>query len=118
MNSQGLISFYGTDNLDKTTEFYEGIPGFILYKGLGKCKIYSVPGGGAMGFCSHMQKTAEDKSPIITLLTSNVDYVYQQFLEKGYRVTREPLLNKEFKIHLFFVHDPLCYCVEIQKFSD
>jgi catechol 2,3-dioxygenase-like lactoylglutathione lyase family enzyme len=115
---QGLISFYSTYDLDKTSEFYEGILGLKLYKDQGKCKIFSVPGGGAIGFCSHMHITAEDKSPIITLLTSNVDYVYQQFLEKGYRVTQEPVLNKEFKIYHFFVHDPSGYCVEIQKFLD
>jgi len=118
MKWQGLISFYGTDDLDKTTEFYEGTLGLKMIKDQGKCRIFSVPGGGALGFCVHMSITTDNKSPIITLLSNDVDGTYHKLIEKGYAVPHEPTLNKEFNIYHFFTRDPSGYCVEIQKFLD
>ncbi|MFO7880951.1 MAG: VOC family protein [Kosmotogaceae bacterium] len=118
MKWQGLISFYGTDDLEKTAEFYEGMLNLKMIKDQGKCRIFSVPGGGALGFCIHMNITVVNKSPIITLLTDDVDGVYKQLIKKGYRVPQEPVLNEEFKIYHFFTRDPSGYYIEIQKFLD
>ncbi len=118
MKWQGLINFYGTDDLEKTTAFYEGILELELIKDQGKCRIFSVPGGGALGFCIHMNITTKNKSPIITLLSDNVDGAYQKLIERGYRVPHKPVLNEEFKIYHFFTRDPSGYTVEIQKFLD
>jgi len=113
----GLITFFGTDDLEATHHFYHQVLGLPLYKDQGVCRIYDVPGGGRLGFCTHVPVVREDKTPILTLLTPDVDAAWQQLKDAGL----EPGLPKEtskFKIYHFFVTDPCGYCVEVQRFLD
>lgn len=117
-NWDGVISFFGTDNLEETHKFYNEILDLPLYKDQGVCRIYTVPGGGKIGFCSHMAVTHQGKSPIITLLTDDVDGVYDRLLKADYDIPEPPTENKQFKIYHFFMSDPNGYTVEIQRFLD
>lgn len=49
-----MITFLGTEDLEKTRKFYTEYLGFNLYKNQEKCQIYEAPGGGMIGFCSHI----------------------------------------------------------------
>lgn len=112
----GLIVFFGTDNLEETDKFYNDILGFEIYKDQGVCKIYKVSDSSGIGFCTHIEKTVKDKSPIITLLTEDVDKAYNNLVDKGYKVDNPPKKNDKFNIYHFFVKDNNGYTVEIQKF--
>ncbi len=114
----GLITFLGTNDLDKTHEFYNKLLGLELYKDQGLCRIYNVAEGGKIGFCCHMDVVLGDKSPIITLLTPHVDTAYENLKNQGYEVIKEPKINTKFNIYHFFIKDPNSYTVEIQKFLD
>ncbi|MBS4538592.1 VOC family protein [Clostridium sp. D2Q-11] len=114
--NNGLIVFFGTDNLEETDKFYRGLLGLQLYKDQGVCKIYKVSDNSGLGFCNHIEKTVKDKSPIITLLTEDVDGVYNNLVDKGYKVDNPPEKNDKFNIYHFFVKDNNGYTVEIQKF--
>ena len=115
---EGLIVFFGTNDLKATDLFYREILGFQLYKDQEVCKIYQIPGGGKLGFCSHMSVTRdlEKKSPILTFLTAQVDAVYQQMIKAGITISQSPKVNEYFKIYHFFAKDPNGYIVEIQRF--
>lgn len=112
----GTIVFLGTDNLDDNAVFYRDTLGLKLYKDQGVCRIYEVPGGGYLGFCTHLEKTQKGKAPIITLLADNVDLWYQKLVDCGWEVEGEPQHNPKFNIYHFFTKDPDGYSVEIQKF--
>lgn len=114
----GSIAFFGTTDLERTHQFYSELLGLSLYRDQGLCRIYAVPGGGLLGFCQHMAVTAQDKSPIITLLTEDVDGKYQKLARSGIEVVSKPQANTRFRIYHFFVKDPNGYTVEIQKFLD
>ncbi|MFO7887839.1 MAG: VOC family protein [Eubacteriales bacterium] len=114
----GLIAFYGTENLEKTHKFYSELLELNLFKNQGKCKIYQVPNGGKIGFCEHLENRGGDKGPIITLLANDVDKVYAHIARSGYKVPPLPEENDEFGIYHFFVEDPNGYKVEIQKFKE
>jgi len=116
MNWQDSIIFLGAEDLEKVDEFYGNFLGLSLFKDQGLCRIYDIPGGGKIGFCSHMEKNTGDKSPIITLLTEEVDSVYQDSKNKGLEIVKKPAENKRFNIYHFFMKDPEGYCVEVQKF--
>ena len=120
MNTEwdGLIVFLGTDDLEQTDNFYTNLLGLSLYKDQGVCRIYDVPGGGRLGFCTHIPVTKEEKSPIITLLAADVDDVYQRVVAGGFHPDHPPQENTRFKIYHFFVKDPSGYWVEIQRFLD
>lgn len=112
----GMITFLGTEDLKKTEEFYTEYLGFKLFKDQGKCQIYKVPGGGMIGFCSHIQVITSKKSPIITFIINNVDEMYEHLIKKGLKIQERPQENSYFPIYHFFLQDPNGYTVEIQKF--
>jgi len=116
MSWDGIIAFFGTEDLEQNSSFYEGTMGFKLYKDQGVCKIYDVPGGGRIGFCTHLEVTQKGKAPIITILADDIDYWYNKLKEGGWEVEGEPKLNERFNIYHFFSRDPDGYSVEIQKF--
>ncbi len=116
MEWNGLIVFLGTGDLKENAGFYEGILGLKLYKDQGVCRIYEVPGGGCLGFCTHLGVTQKDRAPIITILTDDVDLCYERLLDAGCEIAEAPRENAKFKIYHFFAKDPDGYTVEIQKF--
>ncbi|WP_425446778.1 VOC family protein [Dethiothermospora halolimnae] len=113
----GMITFLGTEDLEKTHKFYNGVLGFPLYKDQGLCRIYKVEGGGKVAFCSHIKVLAEEKSPILTFLTDDVDKVYEDLSQAGFDC-HKPKENPKFKIYHLFTKDPNGYSVEVQKFLD
>ncbi|AZR73374.1 glyoxalase [Anoxybacter fermentans] len=114
----GLIAFYGTNDLEKTDQFYRKILGLTLYKDLKTRRIYNVPGGGKLGFCSHMPVVKENKNPIITLLAIHVNEMYNRLLKAGITIPEPPKEDRGFKIHHFFIKDPNGYTVEICRFLE
>jgi len=114
----GMITFLGTEDLKKTKKFYTEYLGFILFKDQGKCQIFQIPGGGMIGFCSHINVNSSNKSPIITFITSEVDKVYASLIKLGLEIPEKPRKNPYFPIYHFFLEDPNGYTVEIQKFLD
>lgn len=112
----GCICFFGAYDLDATHSFYSDSLGLELWKDQGVCRIYSVPGGGYLGFCEHMTVNASDKSPIITLLFEDVDQVYRKLCTAKCSIASKPQYNKRFGIYHFFTEGPNHYTVEIQKF--
>ena len=113
---KGSIVFFGTKDLKKTHEFYSDIFGLKLYKDQKNCLIYDVKGGGMIGFCKHLERIQVYKSPIITLLTDDVDKIFNLVVEKKYNPITSPEKNEKYNIYHFFMKDPNGYTLEIQKF--
>lgn len=111
-----FILFLGTEDLEETDNFYRNLMGMDLYKDQGQCRIYKVNEGSYLGFCTHIKKTREEKSPIITLVVDDVDKVYEILRSKDIETETKPQENKKFKIYHFFLKDNNGYSVEIQKF--
>lgn len=118
MNYHEFITFLGTKDLEKTSDFYLKKLGFSLYKDQGVCRIFTINQMSRIGFCTHMPTTVEEKSPILTLVTENVDETYQFLLQRGVEIPGKPKYNEKFKIYHFFFKDPNNYSLEIQKFMD
>ncbi len=113
----GLIVFFGTEDMEATHQFYNQVLGLPLYKDQGVCRIYQVPGGGGLGFCTHVPVVKGEKTPILTLLTEDVDGLWKRLHDAGMK-PQQPKTNDKFRIYHFFVPDPSGYTVEIQRFLD
>jgi predicted enzyme related to lactoylglutathione lyase len=113
----GLIVFLGSVDLEATHQFYNRLLALPLYKDQGRCRIYHIPGGGCIGFCSHMPVVKAKKAPILTLLTEDVDGAWKLLHSAGMN-PHPPAVNPQFRIYHFFCHDPNGYLVEIQRFLD
>lgn len=111
-----FILFLGTDDLKATDNFYRNVLGLELYKDQKVCMIYKINEKASIGFCTHIKKTIEEKSPIITLIVDNVDEVYNTLKNKGVKVESEPKRNDKFNIYHFFLKDNNGYTLEIQRF--
>lgn len=114
----GFIGFYGTTDLEQTHTFYSEILGLPLALDQTTCRLYAVPGGGYLGFCEHLPVCHTHKSPLITLLTSEVDAIYERLCQADITPEAAPKVNEQFHLYHFFVRDPAGYTVEIQQFLD
>jgi predicted enzyme related to lactoylglutathione lyase len=118
MKFNEFITFLGTKDLKKTSVFYQNILGLTLYKDQKTYLIFSINKQSKIGFCEHIPVIREDKSPIFTFITKDVDEVYHKLIQKGLEITERPKLNKKFSIYHFFFKDPNGYTIEIQRFLD
>jgi len=118
MKFNEFITFLGTDDLKKTSHFYQNILGLTLYKDQKICLIFHINNQSKIGFCEHIPVICNDKSPIITLVTEEVDEFFHKLIKKGLEIVEGPKLNKMFNIYHFFFKDPNGYTIEIQKFLD
>ncbi len=112
---EGMITFLGTADHKNSSVFYRDILGFELFLDQGPCRIYTVPGGGRIGFCTHVQPTP-GRNPVLTFLTERVDEMYELLVKAGYSPHDKPRINEKFNIYHFFLNDPDGYLVELQKF--
>ncbi len=117
-SGSGLIIFLGTQDLESTDHFYRKTLGFELYKDQGVCRIYSVPGGGKVGFCTHIPVLKGERSPIITFVVDDVDGVHQRLMAAGVEGLHAPQENPRYRIYHFFAQDPNGYTLEVQRFLD
>ncbi|MFX0038240.1 MAG: VOC family protein [Promethearchaeota archaeon] len=118
MKFKKFITFLGTKDLQKTSHFYQNIIGLTLYKNQGVCLIFNVTNQSKIGFCEHMAVVYQDKSPIITFITDDVDQMYNKLLTLKVTIKEKPKINEKFKIYHFFLEDPNGYTLEIQKFLE
>ena len=112
----GLIAFYGTVDLAATKQFYGDWLGFPLLKDQGSCLIFGVPGGGSLGFCSHMAVPTPAASLFITYVTQDVEMVSAWLVRHGAVLVKEPVLNERFGIFQSLFLDPNGYTFEVQRF--
>ncbi|MFX0074305.1 MAG: VOC family protein [Candidatus Hermodarchaeota archaeon] len=116
MKYNEFITFLGTKNLKLTSDFYQNILGLTLYKDQKVCLIFNITKQSKIGFCEHIPVLNNEKSPIITLVTEEVDKVYNKLVRSGLKISERPKLNPKFDIYHFFFKDPNGYTIEIQRF--
>ena len=115
-NLVGLISFYPTSDMDRTRKFYSQLLKFKLVKDQGICLVYEVPGGGHLGFCSHMTCLEHPEYIYITWVTEEVDQWYERLRDADVCVIKKPELNCNYMIYQALFLDNNGYTLEIQKF--
>lgn len=87
------IGFYPTSDLTATRAFYEGVLGLSLVRDQGTCQIYGVAGGGYVGFCQSAEAVSFDPRVILTLVTDDVDEVYEALRAAGVETEAPPRHN-------------------------
>ena len=118
MQFKEFITFLGTKDLNETSFFYQNILGLTLYKDQNVCLIFNINDQSKIGFCEHMPVIYNDKSPILTFVTEDVDKYYSKLIKAGLNIGEKPHINRKFNIYHFFFKDPNGYTIEIQKFLD
>ena len=118
MQFKEFITFLGTKDLNETSNFYQNILGLTLYKDQNVCLIFNINNQSKIGFCEHISVIYDDKSPIITFVTEDVDKFYYKLTKAGLNIGKKPQINRKFNIYHFYFKDPNGYTIEIQKFLD
>ncbi|MBD2564922.1 MULTISPECIES: VOC family protein [Nostoc] len=115
------VTFFYTDNLNTSAEFYEQKLGLELWLDQGACRIYTVSGSGYLGLCqaSEISTPPADRqsSVIFTLVTQQVDEWFEYLKQRGIEFEKPPTLNKKYNIYHCFLRDPSGYLIEIQRFE-
>jgi catechol 2,3-dioxygenase-like lactoylglutathione lyase family enzyme len=118
MKFKEFITFLGTKDLKTTSNFYLNILGLTLYKDQEICLIFNINSQSKIGFCEHIPIIHNEKSPILTLVTEDVDGIFNKLIKKGFLIQEKPKYNQKFQIYHFFCKDPNGYTIEIQKFLE
>lgn len=118
-----LITFLYTRDLAAADEFYGGLLGLPLTVDQGSCRIYRVGPGAYIGVCERDDAPHGPEDPctshvIVTLVTDQVDALFEELLRAGVAVDQRPKPNEGYGIYHAFVRDPSGYRVEIQRFLD
>ncbi|CAM3960818.1 VOC family protein [Deinococcus frigens] len=112
-----FIGFYPTTDLAATHDFYVGTLGLTLARDQGTCHIYSVAGGGYLGFC--LREAVElPPTVVLTLVTDDVDGVYETLHKAGVKAEAAPKHHAEYGIYHFYAKGPSGERVEIQRFDE
>ena len=90
---QQQITFLYTKDLESTADFYENVLGFELALDQGVCRIYRVCSGGYLGFCQREGIRPEHDNVIFTLVTPQVDEMYDDLKARGVVFEKPPELN-------------------------
>lgn len=118
------ITFIYTDDLEKSSAFYENVLGLALWRDQGTCRIYATTPGAFIGICQMSASSkghvtsAEQHNIILTIVTDEVDIWYQTLQERGITFEKAPQINPKYKIYHCFLRDPNGYLIEIQHFLD
>ena len=117
MPFDSFITFLPTQDLEKTTHFYEQVLKLPLELDQTSCRIYRIAQGGFIGFCVKAEIKIQE-GVILTLVTENVDEWEQIFTEHHLPIETSPTFNPDYQIYQMFVRDPNGYLIEIQRFED
>ena len=118
INYDAFIGFYGSTNLKRTREFYEGLLLLTLARNQKRCLIFRITDKAFIGFCLREGPLVNSSSSIITFVTQDVDVVYQRMRKQNIQCEGKPVLNKFFGIYHFFTSDPDGNRVEVQQFLE
>lgn len=112
-----VITFCNTEDMEKTHDFYTRVLKLPMVLDQGGCRIYRVAGTGYIGFC--LRKPANPPAGvIITLVTEDVDFWFEEVRKYGCEVVKPPAATPEYNIYNCFVKEPSGYTLEIQRFED
>ncbi len=113
------VTFIYTKNLEVSSAFYNDTLGLELVLDQGGCHIFKVSSNGFLGVCQcNNKRPVLPEGIIITLVTQDVDGVYEKLKSKGITFDHPPKKNEEYNIYHCFLSDPDCYKLEIQTFFD
>lgn len=112
------ITFFYTEDLESTANFYEEVMGLKLALDQGVCRIYLTAPGAFLGFCQRIEVQSDHLNVIFTLVTRDVDGWFEYLQQKGVVIEKEPVFNPRFNIYHFFLRDPNGYLIEVQHFLD
>lgn len=112
------ITFLYTNDLARSTQFYENILGLNLWRDQKTCRIYRVSGDAYLGICQRAEPATlpAERTVIFTLVTDAVDTWYTTLLERGATFEHPPTENPSYQIYHCFLRDPDGYLIEIQRF--
>jgi predicted lactoylglutathione lyase len=114
-----FITFLQTDDLDKTTVFYEDIMRCKMILDQGQCRIFQIRKDSYVGFCSHEFLDKDKNSVCLTFVCDSkeeVDQWYQHLKSNNVQIKNPPKTNEKFKIYNLFAIDPNGITIEIQFF--
>lgn len=118
-NFNSFITFLQTDNLEKTSNFYENIMKCKLILDQGQCRIFQLVKDSYIGFCSNNFLSKDNNSICLTFVCDSIEEVdqwYQYLKSNNMQIKDKPKRNEKFRIYNFFTKDPNGITLEIQYF--
>lgn len=111
-----FITFLYVNDLEISTQFYQGVLSFPLVLDQGTCRIFYITSHSFLGICQAQSTISPSKDIILTLVTENVDTWFERLSLNNVPINGKPRLNPKFHIYHFYITDPDGYQIEIQRF--
>ena len=110
------ITFVPVTNLQASAVCYGTALGLPLVLDQGGIHIYRVTRGGYLGLCQQLAPPIADDRLILTIVSADVDTIYQRLITVGIATDGPPRENPRYRIYHFFARDPDGYRLEVQRF--
>lgn len=113
------VTFIYTKDLENSAAFYHDTLEFEQVLDQGTCRIFRVSPNSFLGVCRCSEnRPVSPEGIVITLVTREVDKIFQMLKSKGVGFDHPPKNNQEYNIRHCFFNDPDGYKLEIQQFFD
>ncbi|MBT6205273.1 MAG: VOC family protein [Rhodospirillaceae bacterium] len=115
----GFVTFVYTPDLERAAAFYGGALGLPLVLDEGPARIYQIAEKGYLGVCIAGEDSASVPEGIcLTLVTEDVDGVYERLVAKGVETDGAPQALPQFGVYSFLLRDPDGHVIEVQRFEN
>ncbi len=112
------ITFLYCSDLEMSSAFYRDILELEFALDQGNCHIYALSPTSFIGLCNLHDRPSSPVGVTISLVTDDVDAMYQMLIAKGIKFDRNPAYSERFNVYSCLFLDPNGYRIEIQKFCD
>ncbi|WP_322816314.1 VOC family protein [Chloroflexus sp.] len=110
------ITFIPVTDLQASARCYADALGLPLVLDQGGIHIYRVARGSYLGLCQCAEPVIADDRLILTIVSSDVDTIYERLVAAGIATDGPPRENPRYRIYHFFARDLDGYRLEVQRF--
>ncbi len=120
LKSEGQITFFYYNDLQKAENFYGTIMGFEKVIDVSFAKVFKISEGAHIGIVNSTDgylRPSGDKPVMLTIIVENIEAWLRSLTEKGIKLKEELVTRKNPNMTTMIINDPENYVIEILQFN-
>ena len=120
LKSEGQITFFYYNDLQRAENFYSAIMGFEKVIDVSYAKVFRISEGAHIGIVNSKDgyiKPSKEKPVMLTVIVENIEAWLHYLTEKGIKLKEEPVSRRNPDMTIMIISDPEDYVIEILQFN-
>jgi len=120
LKSEGQITFFYYNNLQRAENFYSSIMGFKKVIDVSYAKVFKISEGAHIGIVNSKDgyiKPSKDKPVMLTIIVEDIESWLHSLTEKGIKLKEELVTRPKPNMTTMIITDPEDYVIEILQFN-